>query len=257
MSYYFWIILLSISIPLIVSFDHRLKFYQNWKYLFPAIGITMLFFIPWDIYKTNSGVWGFNREYVQGYYIINLPVEEWLFFITIPYACLFTYHAFGYLIKKDYLRPYAKAITAVLIAVLLTVAVFNPDLIYTFTTFLAAAVFLILHLFVLKADYLGRFYFTFLVILIPFFIVNGALTGSFTSEPVVWYDDTKNLGIRIGTIPVEDAVYGLLLILMNITIYEWFLTGNLKKTMPQPVSRTGAYLHRMDSEKPSDQTQER
>ena len=105
MSYYFWINLLSISVPLIVSFDRRLKFYRNWKYLFPAMLATMWVFIPWDVYKTASGVWGFNPDHLQGIYIFNLPIEEWLFFIAIPYACLFTYHSFEYLIKKDYLGP--------------------------------------------------------------------------------------------------------------------------------------------------------
>jgi lycopene cyclase domain-containing protein len=37
----------------------------------------------------------------------------------------------------------------------------------------------------------------------------------------VWYDDSRNLGIRLGTIPVEDTVYGLLMLLMNTTVYEW------------------------------------
>ncbi|MFH1118931.1 MAG: lycopene cyclase domain-containing protein [Bacteroidota bacterium] len=236
MSYYFWINLLSISVPLIVSFDRRLKFHHNWKFLFPAMLATMVVFIPWDVYKTNTGVWGFNPDYLQGYYIFNLPVEEWLFFIAIPYACLFTYHSFEYLIKKDFLGPYAETITAVLIAILLVVAAINPGLTYTFVTFLSAAVFLTLHLFVFRTAYLGRFYFTFLVILIPFFIVNGALTGSFTPEPVVWYDDARNLGIRLGTIPLEDSVYGLILLLMNTTIYEWLRIRSGKKSNPSATS---------------------
>lgn len=238
MSYYFWINILSISVPLIVSFDRRLKFHHHWKYLFPAMLGTMAVFIPWDIYKTDSGVWGFNPEHIQGIYIFNLPVEEWLFFIAIPYACLFTYHSFEYLIKKDYLGSYAGIITSVLIFVLVVVAVLNPMRTYTFVTFLAAAVFLTLHLFVFKTGYLGSFYVMYFATLIPFFIVNGALTGMFTAEPVVWYDDSRNLGIRLGTIPIEDAVYGLLMLLMNTSIYEWMRSRHLRKS---PIS--GEALH--------------
>ncbi|MBW6490072.1 MAG: lycopene cyclase domain-containing protein [Lentimicrobium sp.] len=232
MSYYFWINLLSISVPFLVGFDKRLQFYKNWKYLFPAILATMAVFIPWDIMKTDLAVWGFNPVHLQGIYLINLPIEEWFFFIAIPYACLFTYHSFEYLIKKDLLGKYAKTITLVIITVLVVVAAFNPDRWYTFITFIFTAVFLTFHLFVIKADYLGRFYVMYFATLVPFFIVNGALTGMFTAEPVVWYDDTRNLGIRLGTIPIEDSVYGLLMLLMNTTIYEWLRSrSNKPKTV--------------------------
>lgn len=220
MSYYFWINIASISVPLIVSFDPRLRFHHKWKYLFPAMLATMLVFVPWDIIKTSMGVWGFNQKYLLGIWFFNLPIEELMFFIAIPFACLFTYHSLGYLIKTDYLKPYSKQITIGLIVILTILAFFSIDRTYTFVTFLATAAFLYVHVMFIKGDYLGRFYLSFLVILLPFLLVNGALTGMFTPEPVVWYDDTKNLGIRIFTIPIEDSVYALLLLLMNTTIYE-------------------------------------
>jgi lycopene cyclase domain-containing protein len=68
---------------------------------------------------------------------------------------------------------------------------------------------------------MGRLYLAFGMILIPFFIVNGILTGSFIDDQVVWYNNDENLGIRIGTIPLEDTFYALLLFTMNVSLYEW------------------------------------
>jgi lycopene cyclase domain-containing protein len=189
--------------------------------------ITLLFFVLWDVVFTFYGVWGFNPRYLTGIEIINLPLEEWLFFITIPYACVFTYDTLNYLIRKDYFSKYSRNFSIFLITLLLTIALANYERLYTSVTFGLTAIFLFIHVFILKSDFLGRFYFAYSIILIPFFIVNGILTGSFIPEEVVWYDNTLNLGIRIITIPIEDSVYGMLLILMNISFYEWIKKSRL------------------------------
>jgi lycopene cyclase domain-containing protein len=222
----------AVSVPFIAGFDRRLRFNRQWRYLFPALILTMVIFIPWDMLKTHLGVWGFNSHYITGIYIGNLPAEEWLFFIAIPYACIFTYHALNIFIRKDYLGKSALHISRYIAVVLIVTGFLNHERLYTSVTFLATGGFLLFHSFVIKADYMGRFFMMYFVTLIPFFIVNGILTGSFIPGEVVYYDNTQNLGIRIGTIPLEDMVYSMLMLLMNVTWFEW-----LKKwKIPNPVN---------------------
>jgi lycopene cyclase domain-containing protein len=78
--------------------------------------------------------------------------------------------------------------------------------------------------------YLSRFYIAFLIILVPFFIVNGILTGTGLEEPVVWYNDDENLGIRLLTIPIEDIGYAFTMIFGNVFLIEKFKAINLFKT---------------------------
>lgn len=212
--------LFSISLPLIFSFYSPSPFYKKWKHLWVAILIPAIVFIVWDEWFTQVGVWGFNPRYLTGIYLGSLPLEEVLFFICIPYACVFTYHALNYLIKKDYLGPYQKSITLFLVGLLITTGALNYSNRYTIVTFFSLALFLLVLLYGLKVNYLGRFYLAYFFILIPFFLINGILTGSFIDEQVVWYNDAENMGLRMGTIPFEDTFYGMLLILMNVVIME-------------------------------------
>ena len=213
--------LLTILFPFLFSFYSKANFSKKWKYLWPAILIPGVLFIVWDELFTQLGVWGFNKAYLTGLYIGSLPIEEILFFICIPYACVFTYEALTYLISKDYLRQSQKTISLILILACLFLGVSNTDKWYTSVTCLSLAAYLGLLLVLKRNFFLGRFFLAYLFILIPFFIVNGILTGSGIADPVVWYNDEENLGLRIVTIPVEDAFYGMLLILMNVSIFEW------------------------------------
>lgn len=188
--------------------------------MLPAILVTALIFIVWDAAFTEMGIWGFNPKYISGIYLLGLPLEEILFFFCIPYACLFTYFALNHLVERDILFPHQELISSLLIVLLLIFGSYYMDRWYTCVTFLFTGGFLALVLLKLRVRFMGRFYFAFAFLLVPFLIVNGILTGSITPEPVVWYDDSENTGLRIGTIPIEDAVYALLMILMPITIWE-------------------------------------
>jgi lycopene cyclase domain-containing protein len=217
---YITIDFLSILFPLLFSFYSKANFSKKWKYLWPAILISSAFFILWDIQFTKMGVWGFNPKYLTGIYFFNLPIEEVLFFICVPYACVFTYEAVNFLNKKNLSPTVVKYTTYLMVFFLLTSGLLNISRWYTATTFLSCSLFLILLNVIIKPNYLGKFYIAFLFILIPFFIVNGILTGTGIEQEVVWYNNTENLGLRMGTIPFEDTFYGMLLILINISIFE-------------------------------------
>ncbi len=175
-----------------------------------------VFFLVWDYFYTAWGVWGFNEEYLLGIHLANLPLEEILFFVVVPFACLFIYECLRYYVPKDYLKPAAPYISATLALVLPIIALFNIGALYTSVTFCLVAFLVVLAQFVYKVKWMGWFYLAYLVSLVPFLIVNGMLTYL----PVVWYNDAHNLGIRIFSIPVEDTMYSLLLLLMNVWLYE-------------------------------------
>jgi hypothetical protein len=52
-----------------------------------------IFFIAWDVFATSKGHWSFNSDYVNNLKLLGLPFEEILFFITVPYSCLFVFES--------------------------------------------------------------------------------------------------------------------------------------------------------------------
>jgi lycopene cyclase domain-containing protein len=73
-----------------------------------------------------------------------------------------------------------------------------------------------------KITWLPQFLMTYLVLLLPFFIVNGLLTGTGLASPIVWYNNAENMEIRLLTIPLEDVFYGFGLLFLNVFFFEIF-----------------------------------
>lgn len=209
----------TVFFPLLLSFDKKVAFYKSWPALFPSILWVGAVFLIWDEWFTVQGVWGFNPDYLVGVYGFSLPMEEWLFFLTVPYACLFIYACLHAYIPRDILAGVARPILKGLVGGLIFLAIANSDQLYTVVTFLSLAGWLALELFVWRSNWLGRFLLAYLISLVPFLLVNGVLTAL----PVVWYNDAENFGLRLTTIPIEDTMYMMLLLLMNTHTYEWLM----------------------------------
>jgi lycopene cyclase domain-containing protein len=216
---YLLIDIFTVVVPLVTSFAGPDRFYRCWPYFFPGLLFSAIVFLVWDYYMTLYGVWGFDDRYILGVKCLNLPLEEIFFFITVPYSCTFIYHNLARLPIRTFLpKSYAYIFTAIGLFLLLLSFIFSEQT-YTFSVFAGLGIILPLSVLVLNREQMNRFVVMYLISLLPMFIVNGMLT----SLPVVWYDDSRNLGLRIGTIPVEDFAYSAILLIMNITIYEWLL----------------------------------
>jgi lycopene cyclase domain-containing protein len=248
-SYYILVNLACFIVPFIFSFHPKLKFYLKWKEFFIGALVMMAVFIPWDAYFTSQGIWGFNTKYTTGYFLGNLPIEEWFFFICIPYACLFTYHCIGVLVKKIPFGFIMKALAWLFAIVSLLIAVLYYKRWYSFTAHLLCGMFLLVHLLWLKSRYLSRFIFVFILIL-PFFLAsNGVLTGvdfwnypfintnpEGINEKIVWYNNSHNLGLRLFTMPVDDLAYGITMLLVCVTLFEGLKKQNPDVTQGLPKS---------------------
>ena len=220
MSLYLWIILGTVTGPFFLSFDKKVHFYTYWKALFPSILIVAFAFISWDQLFTQAGIWGFNRTYLTGIFLGDLPIEEVLFFLVVPYACVFIYEVLkAYFPKRKvhklgHFFAFATTFAGFLFGIL------NMDNWYTASACIITAVLTVGIYFVQRASWYGDFAFTYLVAIIPFLIVNGILTGAVTDEPIVWYSTDHIMGPRIVTIPVEDLFYNYAMLLPIIWIYE-------------------------------------
>lgn len=224
MSNYLYLILNlgSLSIPLLYSiFEKKFHFIKYFKIALMSIVLVAIPFLIWDAYFTHNGFWGFNSTYFLGLKIAAMPMEEWMFFICIPYACLFTHEVLKYYLPNFKVSEKNVRIISFIIISLIAILLFlNFGKWYTTVNFIF---FLVLLLYALKyhTTTLQTYYPSFLVILIPFFIVNGILTGSFIEEPVVWYNNNENLGFRLFTIPFEDIFYAFNLLFSIQLIFNY------------------------------------
>ena len=64
----------------------------------------------------------------------------------------------------------------------------------------------------------GEFYIFLLIIFFFKLLVNGYLTAS----PVVIYNPRFFLGFRLGTIPLEDFLFGFSMVTMTLIFWEYF-----------------------------------
>jgi len=102
MKYEYLIILgLTLVIPLIMSFSRELNFYKHKKWIALAIIIPFPVYVLWDYLAIDRGHWNFAGNFVVGIFIMQIPIEEILFFIIIPFVSIFTWECINFYLKRN------------------------------------------------------------------------------------------------------------------------------------------------------------
>jgi len=233
---YLLVDLFCLSGPFFLSFHKSVAFYKNFKPLAAGILLMSAVYLPWDILFTHWGIWNFNPKYTMQSRWFLLPIEEWLFFVAVPFACVFTFECVRYFKKTAPSKRFTQITSFSLLAISTVLSVFAAfeELWYTFSATLLCSAMLLFHI-QRRSEFLGYFLFAWFILLIPFYMSNGILTGLHfyeydlvntsqveITEAIVRYNNQFNLGIRIWSVPIEDFFYGLAMILLALTPYEYF-----------------------------------
>lgn len=225
---YLFLNLVTIVGPLALSFDKKVAFYKNIPHFIKSMMISSGIYLIWDILFTKYQVWQFNTEFLIDKFIYNLPIEEYIFFLVVPYACLFIYECLKVYFPKIDLKANYIWIGITILSILMSI--FFYQRIYTLITFGLTAL-TILALYKYESVFFSRIkthlILAWIIALIPMAYVNGVLT----SKPVLIYNNLNNCNFRIGTIPFEDFFYNLLLMIWMIYLYEKFKTKSNSKTI--------------------------
>ena len=205
-----------VCIPVLgLSAKYDVKPYRKYYRLLVIFLIISVPFILWDVWAARQGHWLFNDNYTLPYRFLGLPIEEILFFITVPYAMIYVWDVF----KKHYkdsnsiFTHYGLLYVAIL-AVCALLAIIYWEQGYTRSVALAGA-FTSVILLCTSLAYTKIFILFQGAHLVLFFVSNTVLTAM----PIISYGPHSIIGTRIGSIPIEDFIFSFSLVSLSIIVY--------------------------------------
>lgn len=76
-----------------LEYVFRTRVLRRWQRLLLAVVPVVIVFGLWDSFAIANGHWYFDQRSVTGVTVGNLPLDEILFFIVIPYCAILTLEA--------------------------------------------------------------------------------------------------------------------------------------------------------------------
>lgn len=187
------------------------------RYLPRARGVAFVWLFvstPWlllDSWQHTVGFWHYDSRYVSGLMILNLPLDEALFFYAVPLACLLLWHI---------VRP-IKILTqlgwaTILGQVVLALAMVAWAWPLPIRSGIDLLLFMTTLIFVLLSRQVTTHFLSWTVVVMGCFL----LTNTYlTALPIVIYNDSLMVPWRLGTIPVSDIHYNFAFLWSALIVY--------------------------------------
>jgi lycopene cyclase domain-containing protein len=183
-----------------------------------------LSYIIWDVIVTYRGDWSFNEEFLSGIKVINLPIEEIMFFIVVPYACIFIYENLNYFLKDKEIY-FNKWLYLTLAGIFIVIGLIFYYQDYTILAMFSCALFFVLAPTLYPKLLKKRNFWLYIVIsFIPFIIFNYLLTSLVVvsyNPDAIWGGEGLWNG-RFLTIPIEDFFYNFSMLSFYLMAYLYF-----------------------------------
>ena len=216
--------IIVISGPLLFGSFRPFYFLDRLRDALISAGIIAIPYIIWDALVTGTH-WMFNSQYTLDFRIAHLPIEEWMFFITVPVACLFTWEMILRRSKNASTAFGKKLRSLIIILPVISIWFFLSGKEYTGLVFIFITLGIFLDMYFKTNLVLKKQFYVYMVLIIFFTLI---FNGYLTWRPVVLYGESYQMGFRIFTIPIEDFGYGISFLFLVTIVYEKIKNASLK-----------------------------
>lgn len=210
--------LIVIAGPIACQFNRQIKPISYWRLKLLTSAIVMIPYIVWDVLVTGSH-WWFNAAYTLNFRLLGLPIEEWFFFITVPFGCLLVWETLPQANKATQMKSLRYVRLILYMMLLGGTLIFSMGKQYTGLVLLCFGLVGLTDR-LLRVDLLLQPK-TYLYLTVVFGLIL-VFNGYLTARPVVLYGEVYQIGYRFFSIPIEDFGYGFTLMLFNAILYEKF-----------------------------------
>lgn len=161
--------------------------------------------------------WSFSYDKTLGFSLFNIPFEEYLFFLTVPYICLLLWVYLQQSITSQLIVKKTVGCWGIIMFLFIGWLAMLHQTYYLSIVMVCIACICILQFLFNNFLVLQKNYLVFTGIVL---VLTCMSDWYLTAQKIIVYNPAVLIGVHILTIPLEDFIYSILMVLITVFIYE-------------------------------------